>query len=43
MFSKRFLLEKGVKREDLDEQSVTVESPGSALAILFNCVITFNS
>jgi hypothetical protein len=31
MFSKRFLLEKGVKREDLDEQYVTVESPGSVL------------
>jgi len=31
MFSKRFLLEKGVRREDLDEQYVTVESPGSVL------------
>jgi hypothetical protein len=31
MFSKRFLLEKGVKREDLDEQYVTVESPGSVV------------
>jgi len=38
MFSKRFLIEKGVKREDLDEQYVTVESPGSSFAILFNCV-----
>jgi len=35
MFSKRFLLEKGVTREDLDEQYVTVGSSGSALAMLF--------